>query len=47
VVRSRVEDGTACELSEDFVLSLYQIIHEESLHVQEEMARKKRNKQDK
>ena len=42
VVRSRVEDGTAFDLSEDFVLRLYQIIHEESLHVQEEMVRMKK-----
>jgi chorismate mutase len=37
VVRSRVEDGAAYNLSEDFVLRLYQLIHEESLRVQEDV----------
>lgn len=37
VVKSRVKDGLNHDLSEDFVLKLYQLIHEESIHLQEQV----------
>jgi chorismate mutase len=36
IIESRVKDGVAKNLGEEFVLRVYQMIHEESIRQQEE-----------